>query len=307
MLLFLDARAGWMPFEDGRLPAAWTWLAICCALAAAGMWVVWRLPRRAATPEPACGRCGYFVTGLSGTVCPECGSDLRAVGILAPGDVRQASAVLKLAILALLLPLPVVIGWRIVRPVLPKRYQQMNFIRLEDPRSGEYRRIVIDAFGSRWALRAPPSIPRTYFRVYTEGGAPLSFIIDLRPHRTMDARALKGPVFHSMEQVRPELLMDRIVGDAEVRRKNIRLPAEMNGLVELLRSASTTGEMTPTAGPAWYSVTNRGGVFPSMPIWMPAFWAGLWLLLALLIARRILRRPAMSDRRITFGATKTSV
>jgi class 3 adenylate cyclase len=35
-----------------------------------------------ANPEPACGKCGYVVRGLPTFHCPECGSDLRAVGIV---------------------------------------------------------------------------------------------------------------------------------------------------------------------------------------------------------------------------------
>jgi hypothetical protein len=36
----------------------------------------------AAAREPSCGRCGYIVTGLPSHVCPECGSDLRTVGVV---------------------------------------------------------------------------------------------------------------------------------------------------------------------------------------------------------------------------------
>lgn len=39
-----------------------------------------RLWRRS-SGEPGCGRCGYAVRGLSTFNCPECGSDLREVGI----------------------------------------------------------------------------------------------------------------------------------------------------------------------------------------------------------------------------------
>lgn len=35
-----------------------------------------------------CGRCGYIVTGLTTFVCPECGSDLRNVGIIRPTRLR---------------------------------------------------------------------------------------------------------------------------------------------------------------------------------------------------------------------------
>ena len=31
--------------------------------------------------EPACGKCGYSSRGLSNFECPECGADLREVGI----------------------------------------------------------------------------------------------------------------------------------------------------------------------------------------------------------------------------------
>lgn len=35
--------------------------------------------------QPCCGNCRYPVEGLSTFTCPECGADLRGVGILAPG------------------------------------------------------------------------------------------------------------------------------------------------------------------------------------------------------------------------------
>jgi hypothetical protein len=35
--------------------------------------------------EPSCRACGYAVKGLPSFTCPECGSDLREVGIDTPG------------------------------------------------------------------------------------------------------------------------------------------------------------------------------------------------------------------------------
>jgi hypothetical protein len=44
--------------------------------------VRWRGRGRSEDGLPRCGKCGYAVCGLrGGHVCPECGSDLRAVGI----------------------------------------------------------------------------------------------------------------------------------------------------------------------------------------------------------------------------------
>src|SRR5688572_22334303 len=39
----------------------------------------------------ACGSCGYDLTGLPWTTCPECGSDLELVGRLAPQFHRWTS------------------------------------------------------------------------------------------------------------------------------------------------------------------------------------------------------------------------
>lgn len=62
------------------LGAAEIVIVVVLVLAAAGGVLFWR--RRRPSAEPVCGRCGYCVTGLTTFICPECGSDLREVGIL---------------------------------------------------------------------------------------------------------------------------------------------------------------------------------------------------------------------------------
>lgn len=52
--------------------------------AAWGLTVEWRLRRdaaRRAAGDPRCGHCGYLLIGLTARRCPECGSDLRWVGV----------------------------------------------------------------------------------------------------------------------------------------------------------------------------------------------------------------------------------
>ena len=39
--------------------------------------------------EPSCRACGYAVRGLPSFTCPECGRDLREVGIDTPGAARE--------------------------------------------------------------------------------------------------------------------------------------------------------------------------------------------------------------------------
>jgi len=43
--------------------------------------LVWQIKRRRARQPGVCAKCGYNVTGLPTFICPECGSDLREVGI----------------------------------------------------------------------------------------------------------------------------------------------------------------------------------------------------------------------------------
>jgi hypothetical protein len=304
MLLVLNPGMGWMPAPDGRLPAGWAALAVCCALAAVGIWIVWRMPRRTGTTEPACGRCGYFVTGLSGNVCPECGSDLRAVGVITPGGARQAPARLKLATMVLLLPLPLVFGWQLVRPVLPKRFGAISLITLAQPKSDAYRRIRIEGLGQRWAVRPPEQMPRTdiSIRVTRPAAHDLYYYVDLEnpvgATRTVDfgdGRTYAAPLEHDAQGVNAEALLDWLARDAGFDASDPELQGEMQALAVLVQTMMRGGSVTAVAGPNWSNVSAGGGMSPTMPLWMLACWAGLWLLLALFLARRILRRATLSD------------
>ncbi|MGA2500705.1 MAG: hypothetical protein ABSH20_23450, partial [Tepidisphaeraceae bacterium] len=49
-------------------------------------------PGSTTSDQSVCGKCGYIVLGLPTFTCPECGSDLREVGILRPAGVRTSNA-----------------------------------------------------------------------------------------------------------------------------------------------------------------------------------------------------------------------
>ncbi|MFG0260244.1 MAG: hypothetical protein ACF8LK_07805, partial [Phycisphaerales bacterium JB041] len=70
-------------------------------LAWAGMTVLRAvtLPRRASR-HPACGRCAYAVAELDSLVCPECGGDLRQIGIVTPKIEMNRRGSMTTAILA---------------------------------------------------------------------------------------------------------------------------------------------------------------------------------------------------------------
>jgi hypothetical protein len=62
--------------------------------------------RRGRVTEPSCGACGYCVRGLESLVCPECGGDLREVGILTPGTAKPLSRKMRVFVWTLFAPLP---------------------------------------------------------------------------------------------------------------------------------------------------------------------------------------------------------
>lgn len=56
--------------------------------------------------ESVCGKCGYIVKGLATLTCPECGSDLRDVGIVSPDRSTRWSGIIRYLRSSLL-----ILGW----------------------------------------------------------------------------------------------------------------------------------------------------------------------------------------------------
>jgi len=71
------------------------------------------LPQERRPPrEPGCGNCHYASAGLDSWICPECGSDLRIVGIAMPRGSGQLRTTLFVGLLA----------WTTLCAVLPVIY-----------------------------------------------------------------------------------------------------------------------------------------------------------------------------------------
>ena len=68
--------------------------------------VLFRLDRPAKVTEPACGSCGYSVQGLPSFTCPECGADLREVGIVTSSTRSPVGPALLVVLWTTILPLP---------------------------------------------------------------------------------------------------------------------------------------------------------------------------------------------------------
>jgi hypothetical protein len=97
-------------------------LALLCiflaAVAAVLLIVAWAGRGTVAGEDPLCGNCRYCVRGLEGTICPECGGDLREVGVLTPGSAAPMGRGKRLLIWTLATPLLALLLFGMLSPLL---------------------------------------------------------------------------------------------------------------------------------------------------------------------------------------------
>lgn len=111
-----------------------------------------------------CGQCGYPAEGVGSFECPECGGDLRRVGILPPG-VRVRS---MLPVVLILWTLGMLVGGGALGSLLsdtllPHVRSEEAELELSNPESGAYQRVEVRRFASLTYLpiagRSPVAMP----------------------------------------------------------------------------------------------------------------------------------------------------
>ncbi|MFK7789084.1 MAG: hypothetical protein AB8C95_06240 [Phycisphaeraceae bacterium] len=121
-------------------------LIVFLVLAVLGVSLVFGLIRSASSKQqgslPGCGKCGYPAQGISTLNCPECGADLRHVGIVNPGQ-RNVLGIGCLLVpsfsVAMFLIAAILLGF-LLNQVLPQRNNSIAGVWLT-PISGELQRI----------------------------------------------------------------------------------------------------------------------------------------------------------------------
>jgi hypothetical protein len=124
------------------------WLPCLIALGAIGVVVVVLLiylrRRNPIQEEPICGQCGYNVTGLPSSFCPECGSDLRAVGIIAAGSRKPLPPLVKGILWSLFLPAPATIISIAIIVIVPLEARSSHTYMVK-PASQAYTQIAVES------------------------------------------------------------------------------------------------------------------------------------------------------------------
>ncbi len=135
--------------------------------------------------HPTCGKCSYNVTGLPSDTCPECGSNLREVGIVQPKVWQPWSGSKKLFGWTVLLLPWLVILHGLLLPIWPTYYSvsRSRFIDCRDPEFSTRGFVFQVGQGTRWGgSQLPQSIPFTSMSIQFSGkqSTPLIFVFGLR-------------------------------------------------------------------------------------------------------------------------------
>jgi hypothetical protein len=169
---------------------------ILTLLAAGGVGLMfWARRGRLRLTGPVCGGCGYNVLGLGNMTCPECGGDLRHVGILTPDTPgRPRGALGGIITFTLIVLFIAIITGGPLASILPLRRSDTEQVRLTGPRSGAYREAVVHADGATFLPR-PSGLPVVIdLSTHPSGGsAPSSSWMLVRPDGSYEYVASGSP------------------------------------------------------------------------------------------------------------------
>jgi len=234
--------------------------------------------------QPSCGQCGYAVQGLPTFTCPECGSDLRQVGIVTPGQARPLGPVARGLIWTLVLPIPAYVVTVILAvTVLPVRVTKYETLDLAQPASGAYQAVSLRATGSqlRWPSRgtsAPAQLDHLSLTLTRLSGRTAKLHVNLPSlayeyDKPGDAGSKQG------DKLDAEVLADWM-GGAGIGTEDEQVQAELAALLGLLRDVQG-GSLGAIQSGVFQSVnlSSGSGTSPGA-LWyvILGFWILVWLI-----------------------------
>lgn len=139
-----------------------------------------RATNRQPWTEPRCGRCGYCVWGAPSFVCPECGSDLREVGIVAR---RRVGGMVWGALWTVLLPIPALFLWALFYNTVAPRVHTVRYDRVIECKY-DYDpvgtlRVQFDGEETVWGPRPFTGIPLRRLTLWWEDRPASALVVEL--------------------------------------------------------------------------------------------------------------------------------
>lgn len=249
-------------------------------------------PRPSGRPfGPACAACGYPVRGLPTFTCPECGGDLREVGIRTPlgwriGRRRRvpwAAAVavpggglIKVVVAAAMLAAPaVLIYWGLARLIV--YHEERDILRLTNGKDLAY---VLTARGRGYRIPTPKESLTVRQIIEGQWVVEVDLATLQATYHDPSGRAWQGTADAQFYQAAVGRgVSQSVAGDLA----SLTLVAQAGGSV----AASGNGNWSAAAGTTADVTTTPG--------WVKYLAAGLWLPLWFWLARRLFRRPASAS------------
>jgi len=132
------------------IPLVLLGLGVIAATIIAGLIVFVSRRRQARSPGPVCGHCGYSVLGLTTMTCPECGGDLRTVGIRTPLTPPAKGLLRGIVYFNIVLAFLAIVSIAVVISVVPARHSYRWQVQLGKPHSLAYQSVTIRAARKTW-------------------------------------------------------------------------------------------------------------------------------------------------------------
>lgn len=253
--------------------------------------------------HPACGACGYNVTGISRLSCPECGADLREVGILTPRMTRPLGVGGAIALWTLILPIPAMaISSLVIHALLPSHHVTSGTLNYGNPKSGAYSTldVRIRGEGMHWPWEDHQTRPPiVHLEVEVTGGAGLS-IMRIDPE-TMTCTYPPTPADvgrPGVEPVEAPFDADAVLAWFQTLKLDVSDPAvqqeatELAARLTLMINRSRAGQLTDY-DPKLSGFSGRGASFSSSSgpwvggsIAVGLFWLLVWALGCVYLRKR---------------------
>lgn len=142
---------------------------------------------------PACGRCGYPARGITTVHCPECGADLREVGIVRPGQ-SQGQGTMALVLFAGSIIYFILCGMlsELVEDFLPTYGNATARLSLMPTHSQYEARVRLETSETNWGHSYSNSLSFNLRSFSSDGSLPIQISLDgLTPEMQIDALAVE--------------------------------------------------------------------------------------------------------------------
>jgi hypothetical protein len=280
------------------IPLPYLCLLLLMVLAVGGL-LVWRRFRSGVWPDPRCGGCGYIVRGISSLTCPECGGDLREVGIIPAGTRRPIGRLTWVAIWStILIPLAVILSAVLQYAAGPVVYklttQQTISYYVGSSRDMLQAELAGQSilWGSHWPVVTVP--PQTLTLTLARGGtmSTVRLTVDLGS-RGYRYNTVTGIVEGKPSGFNARVLAHWIAANSGAEDSAaLKVAHGILSIVSLMpgNQGKLVGLFEPPDGLAHvFTSLASSATYPVWKWWNWAIWIALWLLVWLEGCRRILR------------------